>query len=205
MKKILARLEVVAVIIAVILILVLPTILRGKSKVDLDNKLIMATEAGFAPYEFYENQNIVGVDVEIAKEIAKQMGKELYVKDIAFDSLINELKSGKADFVAAGMSITPERLEEVDFTIEYATAKQVVVVRKDNQRIKEPEDIAGKRVAVQLGTVADSFLTEEYKDTEVVRQKKYLAGIEDLKAKKSRCYGNGLFTCKRNTCCKSRT
>lgn len=184
MKKILEKLELVVFIIVIIAILVLPSILRNKSDQDINNKLVMATEAGFAPYEFYENQNIVGVDVEIGREIAKAMGKELYVKDIAFDSLINELKTGKADFVAAGMSITEERLEEVDFTVEYATSRQVVVVRKDNNEIKNPEDIIGKKVVVQLGTVADTVLTSEYKDVEVLRQKKYLSGVEDVKAKK---------------------
>lgn len=184
MKKILEKLELVVFIIVIIAILVLPSILRNKSDQDINNKLVMATEAGFAPYEFYENQNIVGVDVEIGREIAKAMGKELYVKDIAFDSLINELKTGKADFVAAGMSITEERLEEVDFTVEYATSRQVVVVRKDNNEIKNPEDIIGKKVVVQLGTVADTVLTSDYKDVEVLRQKKYLSGVEDVKAKK---------------------
>ena len=184
MKKILEKLELIVFIIVIIAILVLPSILRNKSDQDINNKLVMATEAGFAPYEFYENQNIVGVDVEIGREIAKAMGKELYVKDIAFDSLINELKTGKADFVAAGMSITEERLEEVDFTVEYATSRQVVVVRKDNNEIKNPEDIIGKKVVVQLGTVADTVLTSDYKDVEVLRQKKYLSGVEDVKAKK---------------------
>ncbi len=184
MKKIMQKLEIVIVIIIVVLIMILPEMLRGKSKQTIDNKLVMATEAGFAPYEFYDKQNIVGVDVEIGKEIAKAMGKELYVKDIAFDSLINELKTGKADFVAAGMSITEERLQEVDFTVEYAISKQVVVVRKEDKRFKNPEDISGKKVVVQLGTVADTVLTESYSDVEVLRQKKYLAGIEDLKAKK---------------------
>ena len=71
-----------------------------------DNELVMVTEAGFAPYEYYENGEIVGVDVEIAKEIAKKINKSLVIKDIYFDSIINEIKSGKADFAIAGMSIT---------------------------------------------------------------------------------------------------
>ena len=67
-----------------------------------DNQIVMVTEAGFAPYEFYDGDEIVGVDVEIAKEIAKSLGKELVIKDVYFNSIINELKSGKADFAAAG-------------------------------------------------------------------------------------------------------
>ena len=88
----------------------------------------MVTEAGFAPYEYYENNEIVGVDVDIAREIAAAMGKELVIKDVAFDSIINEVKSGKADFGAAGISYSDERAEEVDFTINYTTSKQIVVV-----------------------------------------------------------------------------
>lgn len=86
-----------------------------------DGKLIIVTEAGFAPYEYYDGQDVVGVNVDIAKELAAITGKELVIKDIAFDSIIPEINSGKADLGAAGMSITSERLEEVDFTIEYAT------------------------------------------------------------------------------------
>jgi arginine/lysine/histidine transporter system substrate-binding protein len=63
-----------------------------------ENELIMVTEAGFAPYEYYDNGEIVGVDVDIANEIAKEMGKKLVVKDVAFDSIINEVKTGKAGF-----------------------------------------------------------------------------------------------------------
>ena len=83
-----------------------------------NNELILATEAGFAPYEYYKNGEIVGVDIDIAKEIAKELGKELVIKDVSFDFLINEVKSGKADFAAAGISITDERKKEVDFTDE---------------------------------------------------------------------------------------
>ena len=147
------------------------------------NELVLVTEAGFAPYEYYENGEIVGVDIEIAKEIAKELGKELVIKDIAFDSIVNELKSGKADFAAAGMSITPERLKEVDFSIEYTTSRQVVIVNK-NSKINSVYDIYDKKVAVQLGSVADLFFSEDYPDTELIRQKKYLTMAEDLKANK---------------------
>lgn len=147
-----------------------------------ENQLILVTEAGFAPYEYYENGKIVGVDIDIAIEIANYIGKELVVKDIAFDSIINELNSGKADFAAAGMSITPERLQEVDFSIEYITSNQVVMVRKDSNITMN--EIDGKKIAVQLGNVADSYATKNYKNSKIVRQKKYLTMVEDLKASK---------------------
>lgn len=92
------------------------------------NELIMVTEAGFAPYEYYDDGEVVGVDVDIAKEIAKYLGKTLVVKDIAFDSIINEVKTGKADFGAAGISYSDDRAKNVDFSINYSVSKQVVIV-----------------------------------------------------------------------------
>lgn len=151
-----------------------------------NNDLIMVTEAGFAPYEYYENGEIIGVDIEIAKEIANTLGKNLVVKDIYFESIINELKSGKADFAAAGMSITEDRLKEVDFTIEYTVSNQVVVVKKDSE-ITNIEDIKDKRISVQLGTVADSYITKNYKEAKINRLKKFLVAAEDVKNGKSDC------------------
>lgn len=147
------------------------------------DELVMVTEAGFAPYEYYDGDEIVGVDVEIAKEIADYMGRELVIKDIFFDSIINELKSGKADIGLAGLSITPERLDEVDFSIEYVKSRQVVIV-KNNSKINNVKDIYNKKVAVQLGSVADYYFTDNYPNTNLVRQKKYLSMVEDLKALK---------------------
>lgn len=147
-----------------------------------ENQLVLVTEAGFAPYEYYQDGEIVGVDIDIAREIADYMGKELVVKDIAFDSIINELNSGKADFAAAGMSITPERLLEVDFSIQYVTSNQVVMVREDSNITMDKID--GKKIAVQLGNVADKYAEDNYKNSEIVRQKKYLTMVEDLKAGK---------------------
>ena len=149
------------------------------------NELIMVTEAGFAPYEYYENGEIVGVDIDIAREIANELGKKLVIKDIDFHYIINEVKTGKADFGAAGISYSDERAKEVDFSINYAVSKQVVIVN-DNSNIKI-DDLENKKIAVQLGSIADTYVTEKYKNAEIVRQKKYLAAIEDLKTKKVDC------------------
>lgn len=148
-----------------------------------ENELIMVTEAGFAPYEYYDNGEIVGVDVDIANEIAKEMGKKLVVKDVAFDSIINEVKTGKADFGVAGISYSDERAEEVDFSVNYSVSKQVVIV-KENSAITSTKDIDNKKIAVQLGSIADTYVTDNYNNAEIVRQKKYLAAIEDLKSDK---------------------
>lgn len=144
-----------------------------------ENEIVLATEAGFAPYEYYENGEIVGVDIDIAREVAKELGKELVIKDIAFDSIIMEVKTGKSDFAAAGISYTPERARAVAFSEDYAVSKQIVVVKEDSD-ITNINQISNKKIAVQLGSVADTYVTENYKSAEIVRQKKYLATIQDL-------------------------
>ena len=161
-----------------IFILIVITIIFITGCGKKDNQLVMVTEAGFAPYEYYENGEIVGVDIDIAKEIAKYLGKELVIKDVSFDSIINEVKSGKSDFGAAGISYTEERAKEVDFTIDYSISKQVIIVKEG---INKVDNLDNKRIALQLGSVADSYVTKNYKNAKVIRQKKYLAAIEDLK------------------------
>ena len=177
----------IVLVIGIVLVALVAIVNKnGKSEISEElekEKLIMVTEAGFAPYEFYDGEEIVGVDVEIAKKIAEKTGKELVIKDTDFDSLINEVKTGKADFAAAGLSITPERLEEVDFSIEYAVSKQVIVV-KNESKAETIEDFNGKKVAVQLGTIADLVLSDENPEVELVQHKKYLLAVEDLKADK---------------------
>lgn len=151
-----------------------------------ENELVLVTEAGFAPYEYYEDGEIVGVDIEIARIIASKLNKELVIKDVSFDFLINEVKSGKADFAAAGISITDERKKEVDFTKEYTISNQVVVVKK-NSSLKSFEELKNKKIAVQLGTVADLYVEENYPDATLITHKKYLSAVEDVKAGKADC------------------
>lgn len=126
---------------------------------DEDNTLIMYTNAEFAPFEYFEGEKIVGADVDIAQEIAKDLGKELDVEHIDFDSLIPALTTGKADFVAAGMTITPEREEEVDFSIPYVESIQNIIYKKDAE-LKSMDDLKGKKIGVQLGTTGDLAVSD---------------------------------------------
>ena len=98
--------------------------------ITYDGKLIMATNAAFPPYEYYESDQVVGLDVDIAKAICDKLGKELEVVDMDFDAIITAVQSGKADFAAAGMTVTEDRLQNVNFTDSYATGIQVIVVKK---------------------------------------------------------------------------
>lgn len=95
-----------------------------------NGKLVMATNATFEPYEYYDGDNIVGIDADIAKAICDKLGYELQIEDMEFDSIIAAVQSGKADFGAAGMTVTEDRLKNIDFTDSYAKAKQVIITRK---------------------------------------------------------------------------
>ena len=147
-------------------------------------KLIMATEAGFAPYEYLEGDKIVGIDPDIAAEIAKELGRELEISNMPFDSIPQAVSSGKADFGAAGMSITEERQKVVDFTIEYATSMQVVIVKADSG-ITHFDQLAGKTVATQQGTVADLYLGDFIEDVTSLPSKKYFECVSNLESGKA--------------------
>lgn len=95
-----------------------------------NGKLIMATNAAFEPYEYLENEKIVGIDVDMAQAVCDILGMDLEVEDIEFDSIITEVQSGKADIGVAGMTVTEDRLKNIDFTDSYATSKQVIIVKE---------------------------------------------------------------------------
>ena len=92
--------------------------------------LTMATNAQFEPYEYYDGDNVVGIDADISKAICDKLGYELKIEDMEFDAIITAVSSGKADFGAAVMTVTEDRLKNINFTDTYATACQVIVVRK---------------------------------------------------------------------------
>jgi len=140
--------------------------------------LVMATNAEFPPYEYYEGGEIVGIDADIARAIAEDMGMELEIEDMAFDSIIAAVQSGKADFGAAGMTVTEDRLASVNFSDTYAEAKQVIIV-KEGSEIKSADDLTGKTVGVQLGTTGD-ILADEIEDGTVERYNKGAEAVMDL-------------------------
>jgi len=130
-----------------------------------EGKLIMATNAFFPPYEYYEGDKIVGIDAEIAAAIAEKLGLELVINDMEFDSIITAVATGAADFGLAGMTITEDRLKEVDFSISYATGVQAIIV-KEGSPITTVDDLyaegAAYKVGVQLGTTGDIYASEDF-------------------------------------------
>lgn len=141
--------------------------------------LIMATNAEFPPYEYYEGNEIVGIDAEFAAAIAEELGMELKIEDMAFDSIIPAVQSGKADFGAAMMTVTEERKTQIDFSDSYYTGRQVIIVEEDNTEIAGPDDLAGKKIGVQQGTTGDIYATGDYGDEYIER---YNKGFEVVQA-----------------------
>lgn len=138
-------------------------------------KLVMVTNAEFPPYEFRESNDIVGIDADIARAIADKLGMELEIQDMAFDSLIPAIQSGKADFSAAGMTVNEDRKKNVDFTDTYAEAAQVIIVNEGSD-IKTPDDLEGKKVGVQTGTTGDIY-ADDIKDADVQRFNKGMEAV----------------------------
>ena len=128
-------------------------------------KLIMATNAFFPPYEYYEGEKIVGIDAEIAEAIAEKLGLELVIDNMEFNSIITAVTTGAADMGLAGMTITDERLEQVDFTISYASGVQSIIV-KEGSAITSVDDLyaegAAQKVGVQLGTTGDIYASDDF-------------------------------------------
>ena len=145
-------------------------------------KLTMATEATFPPYEYYDGDAIVGIDVEVAQAIADKLGMELEVTDIAFDSIIPGIQTGKYDMGMAGMTVNEERLEKVNFSDSYATGIQVVIV-KEGGKVKSLDDMAADGVVIgtQSGTTGFLFASDDFGDEKVKGFAKTTDAVEALK------------------------
>ncbi len=162
----------ISLILSLLLLLTLPA-LAGCSgnkqtveSIKKSGELVVYTEAGFAPFEFISGGKVVGVDIAICEEIAKELGVKLVVEDVAFNTILGAVKSGKCAIGAAGITITDERKEDVDFSQPYATSKQYIIVKADNSDIATVEDLAGKKIGTQLGTTGDFLISDEISGTE---------------------------------------
>ncbi|NCB73382.1 MAG: amino acid ABC transporter substrate-binding protein [Clostridia bacterium] len=150
-----------------------------------DGVLTMATNASFPPYEYYEGDKIVGIDAEIAAAIAEKLGLTLEIEDMEFDSIITAVNGGKADIGMAGMTVTPERQEEVNFTTSYATGVQVIIVPEDSD-ITSVDDLmaegASHIIGVQRNTTGDLYTTWDLEDAGLATIDRYSKGTEAIMA-----------------------
>ena len=129
--------------------------------------LPVGTTAPFPPYEYDGGDTVVGIDAELAQAIAEKLGLSLEIVDMDFNSIITAVQSGKVDVGIAGMTVEPDRLENVDFTDSYATGVQVVIVTEDSD-IASVDDLEGKLIGTQEGTTGWSYCSEDYGDDMVI-------------------------------------
>ena len=154
----------------------------------VEGVLTMATNAAFPPYEYIEGGAIVGIDADIAAAIAEKLGLEIQIEDMEFDAIIEAVKSGKADIGLAGMTVTPDRAEEVNFTASYATGVQVVIVTEDSA-ITSVDDLfaegASNVIGVQRNTTGDLYTTWDLEDAGLATIDRYSKGAEAVQALKT--------------------
>ena len=149
-----------------------PNDLQFQQDVEGKEELHMATNAFFPPYEYYENDTVVGIDPEMAAAIADELDMKLVIDDMDFDAILPAVTSGKADIGMAGMTVTEDRLKSVNFTTSYAKGVQVVIV-KDGGKVTSLDDLAkdGILIGVQQNTTGDIYASDDYGTDKVVQYK----------------------------------
>ena len=155
--------------------------------------IIVGTEAGFAPYEYMEGTEVVGIDMDIANAIAESMGKKLEVMNMDFDGALLAVQKGTIDFVAAGVSVDEGRAKVMDFSVDYVNSTEVVVVNKKNPAIASIEDMDGKIIGVQQGNIADFHVEENIKYKDIKRYTKFVQAAADLKNERIDCIVMDLY------------
>ena len=148
--------------------------------------LKMGTNAQFPPYEYYDDETgeIVGIDAEVAAAIAAKLGMELKIEDMDFDALIPAVANGKIDMVLAGLTVTEERKQNVDFTTSYATGVQVVIVKEDSEITLDAlfAEGASHKIGVQQGTTGDLYCTWDIEDMGLGSVERFKSGTDAVLA-----------------------
>ena len=154
-------------------------------------KLIVGTEAGFAPYEYLKGDQVVGVDMDIAQAIADELGLELEIQNMTFDGALIAVQQGKVDMVAAGVSVDPEREKVMDFSDNYVDSTEVIVVNAATKAVEtvDAASLEGKRIGVQQGNIADLWVsnTENVSQADIVRYTTFTQAASDLQNDKIDC------------------
>lgn len=148
--------------------------------------LTMGTNAAFPPYEYKDGDTIVGIDAEIAQALADKLGLQLEIVDMDFSSLITSIQSGKIDISLAGMTVTEERKQNVDFTDSYATGVQSIIV-KEGSDIQSVDDLEGKLIGVQEGTTGHLYCSDDYGEENVIAYTNGATAVQALLQDKVDC------------------
>lgn len=158
----------------------------GEFTTATEGILTMGTNAAFPPYEYVEGDEIVGIDPEVAQAIAEKLGLTLEIVDMDFGSIITAVQTGKVDVGIAGMTVDPDRLENVDFTDSYATGVQVVIVPEGSE-IASVDDLEGKLIGVQEATTGWQYCTDDYGSDMVIPYPNGATAVQALKDGKVDC------------------
>jgi polar amino acid transport system substrate-binding protein len=155
----------------------------GKENNDLNlvenGKLIMSTNAEFPPYEMTDdNGSFVGIDIEIAQAIAKELGLELVIDDMGFDAAMLAVQNGQSDICMAGLTVDEDRLKVMDFSASYATGKQVIIV-KDNSDVTL-DNLGEKLIGTQKATTSNIYCTDDYGEDHVVAYDSSITAVQAL-------------------------
>lgn len=143
-------------------------------------KLIMSTNAAFPPYEMTtDSDEFEGIDIETAQAIADKLGLELQIDDMDFDAALLAVQQGKSDMVMAGVTVTDERQNVMDFTDSYATGIQSIIVKEDSD-IASVDDLAGKKIGTQRGTTGYLYCSDDFGDENVVAYDDGLTAVQML-------------------------
>lgn len=143
-------------------------------------KLIMSTNAAFPPYEMTTDAGeFEGIDIETAQAIADKLGLELQIDDMDFDAALLAVQQGKSDMVMAGVTVTDERQNVMDFTDSYATGIQSIIVKEDSD-IASVDDLAGKKIGTQRGTTGYLYCSDDFGDENVVAYDNGLTAVQML-------------------------
>lgn len=160
---------------------------KKESSSEAGDKLVMATNAAFPPYEYVEGDSYAGIDVEIAEELAKKLGMELEIADVEFGSIVAGVQTGKYDMGMAGMTVTDERKKSVNFSETYATGIQSIIVPEDSA-ITSVDDISSENmIGVQQDTTGDIYASDDYGEDSVTRFKTGADAVQALVAGKVDC------------------
>ena len=153
-----------------------------QADVEGKEEIHMATNAQFPPYEYYDGEAIVGIDAEMAAAIADKLGKKLVIDDMDFEAIITAVQTGKSDFGMAGMTVTEERLQNINFSTSYATGIQSIIV-PEGSKITSVDDLfadgATYLVGTQKGTTGDIYAESDFGAERVM---KYASGNEAVQA-----------------------